>query len=159
MYLDKIYAVSDREAKRFADIVLEKDKPEGLIGLLKYQLVTINGKDAIVFLDTGESIASFRKWAQTSFIASLIGILMTLIITYLLANRAVKPIVEAYDKQKQFITNASHEIKTPLTVISSNMDILEMSIGENKWISNTSDQVVKLYLLVNDLTSLTRLQE
>lgn len=157
--LSNINTVSNREAKRFTDIVLEKGKPEGLLGALKYQLVTINGKDAIIFLDASESISSFRIWTQTLFLISLVAILMTFIITNLLANRAVKPIMEAYDKQKQFITNASHEIKTPLTVISANMDILEMSIGENKWISNTSDQVVKLNRLVNDLTSLTRLQE
>ena len=74
-------------------------------------------------------------------------------------SEGVKPTIESDLKQKQFITNAGHELKTPLSVISANAEILEMEIGENEWIDSINSQVIKLNQLTKDLILLSRMSE
>ncbi|MFQ9800920.1 MAG: sensor histidine kinase [Clostridia bacterium] len=66
---------------------------------------------------------------------------------------------ESYEKQKQFITDAGHEIKTPLTIIKADTDVLEMDFGENEWLSDIRKQTVRLTSLTNDLVYLSRMEE
>ena len=68
----------------------------------------------------------------------------------MLSKKIVRPVSEAYEKQKRFITDAGHEIKTPLTVIDADTEVLEMECGENEWLSDIRKQTVKL----KDLTKL-----
>jgi signal transduction histidine kinase len=77
---------------------------------------------------------------------------------YFLSGIIVKPLKEAFESQKQFISDASHELKTPLTVISANADVLEGEIGNNKWLNYIQDQADRMNVLVNDLLSLSRLE-
>jgi signal transduction histidine kinase len=70
----------------------------------------------------------------------------------------MKPIKTAFDKQKQFVSDASHELKTPLTVISTNADVLAGEIGENRWLNYIKSQTDRMNVLVNDLLNLTRLE-
>ena len=77
----------------------------------------------------------------------------------LLSKRAIKPIADSYEKQKHFITDAGHELKTPLTVISASADVLEMTQGENEWTQSIRNQVVRLTELTNSLVSLARMDE
>jgi len=76
------------------------------------------------------------------------------LVSYFLAEMAIKPVREAYDSQKVFIANASHEIKTPLAAISANLEAAD--IQGNKWISNVEKEVIKLSTLNNELLSLAR---
>ena len=77
----------------------------------------------------------------------------------LFSKRAIKPLVENAVMQKQFITDAGHELKTPLTVISANMDVLALETGENEWVQSTKKQVANMRGLVNELIYLSRLDE
>lgn len=77
----------------------------------------------------------------------------------LLAHRAVHPIAESYDKQKQFITDANHELKTPLTLILANLDIIESEIGKNEWLDDIRAESERMSALVNQLVILTRMDE
>lgn len=72
---------------------------------------------------------------------------------------AVKPFAESYQKQKRFITDASHEIKTPLTIIDANTEVLNMEYGENEWLKSTSNQVKRLTKLTERLVFLSRMDE
>ena len=76
-----------------------------------------------------------------------------------MANRIVRPIAESYEKQKRFITDAGHEIKTPLTVIAANVDLLEADIGENECLSDIREETARLSSLTGDLVSLSRMEE
>jgi signal transduction histidine kinase len=71
----------------------------------------------------------------------------------------MKPFIENNEKQKRFITDAGHEIKTPLAIISANTDVLELSGGNNEWISSIRNQITRLDKLVKNLMTLSRLEE
>ncbi len=105
------------------------------------------------------SIANERKSAAQNLLMTLVmsGVAIELVvafISYFLAEEAVKPVREAYDSQKVFIANASHEIKTPLAAISANLEAAD--IKGNKWISNVEKETAKLTALNNELLDLAR---
>lgn len=71
----------------------------------------------------------------------------------------IRPFIRNYEKQRRFITNAGHELKTPLAIISANTELQELMIGENEWTKSTNDQVARLTNLINSLVALSRLEE
>ena len=75
------------------------------------------------------------------------------------SGRIIRPILDAYEKQKRFITDASHEIKTPLTIISADTDVLEMEYGGSEWLSDIRAQTRRLAGLTNELVTLSRMEE
>lgn len=82
-----------------------------------------------------------------------------LILLLLLSKRIVRPVAESYEKQKQFITDAGHELKTPLTIIGADADLAEMECGENQWIQDIRRQTQRLTELTQDLIYLSRVEE
>lgn len=88
--------------------------------------------------------------------ASGLGVM---IFIFLLSKKIVKPISESYEKQKQFVTDANHELKTPLTLILSNIEILESEVGKNEWLQDIRYESERMKLLVNQLVSLSRMDE
>ena len=82
-----------------------------------------------------------------------------LILLLLLSKRIVRPVAESYEKQKQFITDAGHELKTPLTIIGADADLAEMEWGENQWIQDIRRQTQRLTELTQDLIYLSRMEE
>ena len=85
--------------------------------------------------------------------------LAVLILVIVLSKRIVKPVIESYEKQKRFITDAGHEIKTPLTVIDADAEVLEMDCGDNEWLKDIRKQTAKLKDLTNNLIYLSRMEE
>ena len=84
---------------------------------------------------------------------------LVLILIFLLSKKAVKPIAESYEKQKQFITDANHELKTPLTLILANLDIAEAELGQNEWLDDIRSEGHRMTELVNQLVALSRMDE
>ena len=81
-------------------------------------------------------------------------------VIYFISGKAVRPIEEAGEKQKRFISDAGHEIKTPLSIIRADADVLSMELGEdNEWISDIVKQTERLTLLTNDLITLSKMEE
>jgi two-component system sensor histidine kinase CiaH len=112
-----------------------------------------------VFADSQRFLDAAHNLLILSMLISLAGILLIFILVVLLSRRAIGPISEAYEKQKQFITNAGHEIKTPLSVIESCTDVIEMTSGKTKWTQGIHDQVHRLSGLTQDLVSLAKMDE
>ena len=81
------------------------------------------------------------------------------ILVYILSHRAIKPIAENIEKQKSFVSNAGHEIKTPLAIIQSNTEAMELYNGENKWTVNIKNQVERLNKLTQNLLMLSKMDE
>ena len=113
----------------------------------------------IIFLDCGRQIDSFQNLVITAVIVSLTGLFSVLILMIYLSARIVKPFSDNYEKQKRFITDAGHELKTPLTIIDADTEVLEMDFGENEWLKDIRSQTKRLADLTNAMIFLSRMEE
>ena len=118
-----------------------------------------DGEQQALFLNCETKLTRVRRLALISALACGGCILLAWLLVALFSSRAIRPLVESAVQQKQFITDAGHELKTPLTVISANMDVLALETGDNEWISSTRKQVANLRGLVGELIYLSRLDE
>jgi signal transduction histidine kinase len=104
-------------------------------------------------------LAAVRTLLLISGLACVAGILLAWLTMSLISSRAIQPMIQNVIRQKQFITDAGHELKTPLTVISANMDALSLTVQKNEWIEDTQKQVSNMRGLVNNLIYLSRMDE
>lgn len=156
----QIISVDTQSAVDYAQTVLTKGKTAGFINGFRYQIQGENQFTRITFLDCGRKLDAYYSFLFASIAISLIGYLIVFALIAFFSNRIIRPISESYEKQKRFITDASHEIKTPLTIIGADTDILEMELGEqNEWITDIKKQVSQLTTLTNDLVFLSRMEE
>ena len=154
-----IAAVDVESAIAMAQTAAAKKSGTGFLGDYRYQKVQEGTRVRIIFLDCGRSLESFRTFLFASILISLCGFLVVLAVVTLLSGRIMRPFAESYEKQKRFITDAGHELKTPLTIIGADVDILAMDQGENEWLSDIQKQVKQLTGLTNDLVFLSRMEE
>ena len=138
---------------------LEKGKTSGFIGSYRFLKVETNVGNLILFLNCQRELDSYESFVKNSVLISIGVILSVLVLIILVSKRVIAPIQETYLKQKQFITGASHELKTPLAIISSNADVLEMMNGDSKWTQNIHNQVDRLSSLVSSLVVFSRMEE
>lgn len=156
----KIEAVNKEAAEEYAAEVVENAGKRGFIDMYRYKKTDQgNGKIFIVFLDCQKSISTFCNFLLTSVLVSVLGILVVFLFLVFASRRIVMPLAESYEKQKRFITDAGHEIKTPLTIITADAAVLEMEVGQSEWIQDIQKQTERLKELTNDLIYLSRIQE
>ena len=134
-------------------------KTSGFIGSYRFLKVESNVGNLILFLNCQRELDSFESFLKNSILISFVVIVSVLILVILVSKKVIAPIQETYIKQKHFITGASHELKTPLAIISSNADVLEMEHGDSKWTNNIHNQVERLSSLVNSLVVFSRMEE
>ena len=155
----QIHSIDNEQAAEFAQKAVNRKSDRGFIGDYRYALkVEYNGY-RIVFLDCGRKLEAYGNFLYTSIVMAVIGLVIAFVFIFIFAGRIIRPIAESYDKQKRFITDAGHEIKTPLTIINANLDLLESEIGENECLCDISQQTRRLKTLTNDLVMLARMQE
>ena len=156
----KIAAVDAAKAEKYAKTVFNSGKGRGYLDSYKYMRGnTEDGNVIYVFLDVDRELRSFRSFLISSLVITALGILTVWAMVLLLSDTALKPIIESYEKQKRFITDAGHEMKTPLTVISANAEIIELESGESQWITGIKSQVSKLASLTEKLVILSKMEE
>lgn len=113
----------------------------------------------IVFLDTTSQEQQTQVLFDTTLIIGIGMLVVLVIVSSVLSYYATKPVKQAFDKQKAFISDASHELKTPLAVINANVDVLEGEIGQNKWLGYIKDESLRMSELVQELLCLARLDD
>ncbi len=113
----------------------------------------------VFFLDIAEQRAGFRTVLFASIAIALLCFVVLFVIVVLLSGKVIRPVTAGMEKQKQFITNAGHEMKTPLAIITSNNDTMALIYGENKYNGNIRTQARRLNTLMSDLLTLARLDE
>ncbi len=152
--------IADQDALQSKVIeALGKGKSSGFIGSYRFLKVETDVGDLILFLNCQRELDSYESFVKNSVLISIGVIISVLVLIILVSKRVIAPIQETYLKQKQFITGASHELKTPLAIISSNADVLEMMNGDSKWTTNIHNQVDRLTSLVNSLVVFSRMEE
>ena len=150
---------TEEEIKGFCEQITGSDKKEGTIDQLRYMIRENNDGYVIAFIDHSNAVESGKTVRVISIIAAIFAIALFSLLSYFLSGWLVKPVEEAFEKQKQFISDASHELKTPITVILSNSELLEDEIGDNKQLSYIKNECDRMHKLVTSLLTLTRLEQ
>lgn len=157
--LDRIAAVNVQTAENYVTELFENGKVRGFKENYRYSMVPYEEGRMYIFLDCTKSLDTFREFLSASLLFSLIGLAVVFLLVAFLSGMVMKPFVEVYTKQKRFITDANHELKTPLTVIAADCEILEYNQGENEWTEAIKEQVKNLTELTNRLVFLSRMDE
>lgn len=159
----KIFATSSSQASEYALELYKKENIKGYLNYYRYLRTTVEedgqSRYLYIFLDQEQELSTFRNFLASSVLVSLAGLLIVFALLLIFSGRAIKPVAESYAKQKQFITNAGHEIKTPLTIIDANTEILEMMGEENEWTRSIHNQVWRLTDLTEKMVFLSRMDE
>ena len=113
----------------------------------------------VAFLDTSERTHAFNSFFTSSMLIAAISYTVLALLIILSSKLVFKTSEESYKKQKAFITNASHELKTPLTIISTDLELIEMDHGKTEWTESIHDQVLRLNTMTKQLVTLSRLDE
>lgn len=157
--LGAIASVTSQQAASYATAALQNAKERGWLDDFRYK-VHRSDEGAVVVLISGADAKHFnRRFLLSTSSVFAGGSLIVLLLIILFSKRAVRPSAESYDKQKQFITDASHELKTPLTLIRTNLDIMEDENGPSEWLSDIREETDSLTTLVDRLVTLTRMDE
>ncbi len=158
-----IAEVSETDASSYAQALYEKGKTSGYLDHYKYCAVpaddSASGGTMYIFLNCERELNTFSSFLFASIAISLTGILLVFLLVVVFSRIIVRPVAESLEKQKRFITDAGHELKTPLTVIDANTEVLEMEQGENEWTESIHRQTRRLAELTEKLVFLSRMDE
>lgn len=155
----QIAAVDAEQATDYAQKAAASGKTSGFLDDYRFLVQNESGGIRVIFLDCGRSLSSFRTTLLASVSLAVLGLAAVLFLLLILSRRIVRPMAESYEKQRQFITDAGHELKTPMTIISADADLAEMECGENQWLTDIRRQAQRLTALTNDLIYLSRMEE
>ena len=158
--MDRMENLSEEDAKELIREAAAKGQTEGMIRDYLYRIREMrNGGREVVLLSCETRLTAVRTLVLISAIACAGGILLAWTLVKLASRKAIEPAVRNMEQQKRFITDASHELKTPLTVIATNMELLEMETEDNPWVRSTQKQTAMLRKLVDELVYLSRMEE
>lgn len=153
--------ITKEESFSIAQTAVKSGKQSGRIGSFRYKATKTetNIGTAYVFLDITQGMNNVFRVTAFSAIITIVCFALMLLVVMVLSKRAIKPIAENMEKQKNFVTDAGHEIKTPLAIIMANTEALELHSGETKWTNNIKEQTSRLTKLTQDLLTLARLDD
>ncbi|MCO4593383.1 two component system histidine kinase [Streptococcus infantarius subsp. infantarius] len=120
---------------------------------------TSRRSDLIVVLDSTNQFRDNMALVHLSIWMSGISFIFFVLVISIVSGKVIKPFIRNYERQRRFITNAGHELKTPLAIISANNELVELMNGESEWTKSTNDQVKRMTGLINSLVAMARLEE
>ncbi len=157
--LKNVVTVDEQTAEEMAKTAAKKGRASGFSGDYRYLGTPQDDGTQWIFLNRERELSTFRTFLWTSVGISAAGFVMVFLLLLLLSARIVRPIAQSYEKQKQFITDAGHELKTPITIIRADTDVLEADLPDSEWIADIRTQTDRLSSLTNDLIYLSRMEE
>lgn len=170
--MSNIASVTEQQAANMALEAWRSQSSEGFSSSYRYRAVSpstlgdASGQDGnqteaitYVFLDCARELGQFDTFLKASIAMSGVGLVLVGALVAGLSNVAIRPIAESYDKQRRFVTDASHELKTPLSVIDANTEVIEMTSGESEWTQGIHSQVARMAELTDRLVFLARMDE
>lgn len=156
---DYVAAVDETEAVGYADKVLAGRTERGYMKEYRYVKKETKDTTVVIFLNVMRERQFMTTLTILTIIVSVVSLVLVFILVVLFSKRAIKPIADNIARQKQFITDASHELKTPLTSINTSIDVITMEHGDDEWTDNIKDQTGRMSKLVSELITLSRLDE
>ena len=156
-----ISSVDMEEAINYTKQIYNKSDNIGSIGRFKYMMIPTVGNlgKTYIFLDITKQVSNVWQVLLLSVGVGVFCWFAMLLLVVLLSKKAIRPIASNIEKQKQFVTDAGHEIKTPLAIIMANTDAMELCYGENKYSKNIRNQIFRLKDLTQDLLTLAKMEE
>lgn len=154
-----IASVTTREAVAYSKVALKKADTRGYISCYRYRIEPFDGGYMLIFLDRTSALSNAVTFLMASIFVCLFGLITFFLLISILSRRVFEPVADSYRKQKKFITNAGHELKTPLAIIDSCTDVVELENGETKWTSGIHDQVDRLNSMVQELITMAKMDE
>ncbi|MFW5458956.1 sensor histidine kinase [Streptococcus hyovaginalis] len=159
-----IYELSETDAQTYTEKLIKGNKKVGRFWdgdrYYAYHIRSIgNNQQLLIILDATNNMMDYQAVLNISLWLGIIGIGLFILLISALSQKVIEPYVKNYEKQKRFITNAGHELKTPLAIISANNELVELMSGESEWTKSTADQVHRLTGLINQMVTLARLEE
>lgn len=157
---ERISSVSADDAAALAQTALEEGGTRGTLGDFRYAAADLpDGGTVLVFLEGSARRQAVVRVALLSALAGAVGWGLMLLLVVLLSKKAIRPIAANMERQRQFITDAGHELKTPLAVILANTEAMELLQGESKWSRSIKAQTRRLTDLTQNLLTLARAEE
>ena len=153
---DDAAVYTDAELESAARQVLEKSDTNGVIDNLVYYRMDKGGYTLVSFMDNTIIRESMNTLFRYTLIFGGVAIVALYFLAVYLAKKIVTPLEESYQKQKQFISDAGHELKTPVSVVSANAELLSREIGDNQWLANIQYENERMGKLVGQLLELAR---
>lgn len=159
--VSRISSVSEDDAISLVENICANGIVSGKTGNFKYtSTATPDGRGNVyIFMDTTSDTYSVFRVVILSLLAGIVCWGLMLLLVVVLSKKAIRPIAENIEWQKQFVTDAGHEIKTPLAIIQANTDAMELHTGKNKWSTNIREQILRLNGLMQDLLTLAKMDE
>ena len=158
-FMESIYSIPEGKGIEYAEKAMAEKSNRGWIFNYRYKVFSTEMGYGVVLVDGSMNRAAMMQSTAIAGIVLFSCAVLVLALIILLSKKAVKPIAESYEKQKQFITDAGHELKTPLTLILTNLDIAESELGKNEWLSDIRSEGHRMTELVNQLVALSRMDE
>lgn len=157
---DSIAALNAEEAETLAVSIYAAGHEKGFTDGYRYLRSQTADGTLLIVLSCERELSAARSFLLVSVLISAAGTALVFLLILLLSRRFVRPVAESYHKQKRFITDAGHELKTPLTIINADADVLETELtGRSEWLDDIRTQTARLSALTNDLIYLSRMEE
>ena len=140
--------------------IVSSGKDHGYVEYYRFKIFqNEDGGSTIIVLDCFLQLQATYNMLRVTLLVSASCILIVFALLLFFSNKAIRPFVENLERQRQFVTDASHELKTPLAILSSNIGLLEDSYGKNKWLDSAQTQIFRLDKLIKNLVELARTEE
>ncbi len=157
---EHIDGVTAKMAHEYASQIYRTQEPGfGLLGVYRYYYTVSGDNQLIVFVDAQKDFDAAASLMSISIIVGIFTLIGILFPVTLFCKMAVRPVANAIEKQKQFITDAGHELKTPLAIISADAEVIELCDGESEWLTSIKNQTQRMSVLIKNLVNLSKLNE
>lgn len=157
--IENLDVSQDKTIEEYAIKVSKGNQESGIIGNYIYKIRKTKGNTInVTLMENEETILHLKKIIIVSIIISFLSLILIYLIAKKVSGFIVKPVAETFEKQKQFISDASHELKTPLAVIEANADVLENEVGSNKWMKYIQNEIQSMNKLINELLLLAKIE-
>ncbi len=154
-YRNNMFPFNEKELTALSDSIFNDNKNDGFYNYYYYYK---EGNKAVVLDGRSEKESLISTYIVSTSISFSAFVLIT-IFSFLFSKKVIKPYERNYESQRRFLTDASHELKTPLAIISANLDVLDSENTNNKWINSSQEQVNRMRSLINEMVSLNKIEE
>lgn len=159
VFRDYISSVDDEQARDYAEKIMGRKRDTGYYKDYRYQIRADDTGSVVLFLNVAGELEFARTLLVISIVTGIVSLLTIFMLVMFFSKRAIEPYAKNIERQKRFITDAGHEIKTPLTSIATSADIAAMEYEGDEWIENIQKQAARMTRLVSELVALSRLDE